>query len=177
MKPPSRGVTSFSIEGLRRRLDKMERDIADLMRRGDWRYDLELIGGETTIVSRVAAQSIPDNTTTAITFDTVTLDEEGWVDLSVSATRITVTESGVYLYVAAVTWANNNTGRRYLAGNYNGSINVGIDRRAAFETSDQVATRVLKMNAGDYITTVVNQSSGGALDVSSPATASLTRLH
>lgn len=35
----SRAHPSWSVEGLKQRLAKMERDIADLMRRGDWRFD------------------------------------------------------------------------------------------------------------------------------------------
>lgn len=44
-----RAVPSFTLEGLKQRLAKMERDIADLHRRGGWQYDQEVdeLGGAT----------------------------------------------------------------------------------------------------------------------------------
>lgn len=67
--------------------------------------------GEVCTVNRAATQAIPDNTVTAVQWDTEREDLPGWFSPA-SPTYIQVTEAGVYVAHAGVVVAANLTGEQ-----------------------------------------------------------------
>lgn len=71
-------------------------------------------------VERTTSQSIPNNTITAISFDTENFDTGGFWTVG-SPTRLTVSEEGLYMFGGCVLWPANTTGTRELGLRLNGT--------------------------------------------------------
>ena len=121
-------------------------------------------------VTATAAQSIPNNTPTKITFNTASstptvesYDPQAWFDNAND--RIVVDQAGFYAITANVGFGTNATSRRFVSilvnGDDRGSINVGASPAAT--TLLSVSTNVY-LFAGDYVEVQVLQLSGGALN-------------
>jgi hypothetical protein len=135
--------------------------------------DLVIDGANSQWIARVtasAAQSIPNNTATKITFNTASstptvesYDPNGWFDDAND--RIVVDQAGFYAITANVGFGTNATSRRFVSilvnGDDRGSINVGASPAAT--TLLSVSTNVY-LFAGDYVEVQVLQLSGGALN-------------
>lgn len=125
-------------------------------------------------VSRSTAQSIPDSTDTAITFDGDNSDAWGaWV--VGEPTRVYAPVSGRYMAVATVHFAGNATGVRAAWIEKDGTSTLArvqhISASAGLPTWLNVTTPPFDMTAGtDYVRLIVRQTSGGALDVNNSST-------
>ena len=122
-----------------------------------------------TIVTKAAAQSIPNNTLTAMTFDTTTQDyNEDAHNPAVNNSRITPAQYGTVTISANVQFAANATGYRGLQIWKNGTTKVASVREAAPAAGVAVLSLTTVSTceaAGDYFEVKVFQDSGGALDV------------
>jgi hypothetical protein len=118
-----------------------------------------------------AAQSIPNNTTTALTFNTELHDTHQMHSTTSNTGRLTCTIPGVYYYWAMVEFNTNNTGVRDLRVLLNGSTIIGLDRRPTMAANEPTLCVVgeYKLSVGDYLSCSVTQNSGGNLDINSTA--------
>jgi hypothetical protein len=119
-------------------------------------------------------QSIPNSTNTAITWATEAFDRGGWHSTSVNTSRMTVPsgQDGVVDINAGVLFADNSTGLRRIIIAKNGSAMAWNSRASsAGVNSNQLNIAVSDdAVAGDYYEVLVQQDSGGALNVDgSPA--------
>ncbi len=114
-------------------------------------------------VRRTSDQSIPNDTVTAVSWDTEDIDEANYFDSS-SPTRFTIPEAGWYLVTYFVDFAWHDSGIRYLYINSNGSTSRAIQTLPVSNTRGTISL-VDYYDAGDYIECKVYQSSGGALNI------------
>jgi hypothetical protein len=120
-------------------------------------------------VYRSTSQSIANNTTTAIQFDTVERDDNDYADLGTNNDRLTILEAGWYVVSGSLRYAVNATGARSAWLEANGANAFGMQRIQAVTTASTntnlTAVGVRYFAAGDYVRLMASQSSGGALDV------------
>jgi len=116
-----------------------------------------------------AVQSIPNTTSTVLTFDSESYDKgSGSHSTSVNTGRLTVPTScgGVYYIGARVSWASNATGYRSLSLRVNGTTTIATIsypvRTDGF--SDLCLSTNYSLAAGDYVEALVSQTSGGSLN-------------
>jgi hypothetical protein len=121
-------------------------------------------------ITATAAQSLTNNTSTKITFNTASgtpdidsYDPQGWFDNAND--RIVIGQDGFYNITANVGFATNTTSRRlvqiFVNGSDRGSVNVTA--AAAGTTLLTVSTNVYLV-ATDYVEVHALQQSGGALN-------------
>ena len=119
-------------------------------------------------LSKSANQSIANNTTTSITFDTEQYDTDGFHSTVTNTERITIPvgKAGKYLIIGQLAYASNSTGNRYISLNKNGTINFGRVVLAAIngDVTWVIASTVLNLAEGDYVQMRADQSSGGSLN-------------
>lgn len=122
-------------------------------------------------VYKSSAQSITTGTNTAITFDSERFDNGGMHSTSVNTSRITIPTGGggIYLIGGAISWAANATGVRYVSVYLNGTTHLGISEDTSVTATDHYMTvsTLYALSAGDYVELVVQQSSGGNLNIQS----------
>jgi hypothetical protein len=111
-------------------------------------------------------------TPTALTFDSISFDTQQMHDVVRSPSRITIPASvaGYYLIGACVQWAASAIGIRQIQIRLNGATILASDTRdnVAVGTSPEHAVQtVYRLNAGDYLEVVAQQTSGGSLAVKS----------
>lgn len=114
-------------------------------------------------------QTIANNTTTALVFNTEYFDTDAFHDNTTNNTRFTVPsgKAGYYSLVCNFEWASNGTGQRTINYRINGTTKVAtlsvptvtgaFGMCLAFTTSS--------LSVGDYVEVTVNQTSGGNLDI------------
>lgn len=119
-----------------------------------------------------AAQSIANNTTVALLFNTETYDAaapNAMHDTVTNNSRITIPTGGAGFYVltASVRFTANATGVRELGMRVNGVTSIAsaqqISNSGTTATQLTVAT-LYRLNVGDYVEATVLQSSGAALN-------------
>ena len=120
------------------------------------------------------SQSITSATDTPVEFDgTDIYDTSAIHDPSSNNTRFTVPTTGLYLIHGSVEFAANAIGSRVVAIQKDGTTLQAVVRRndvsAAASTIVEVST-IINMAATTYIEMIVNQNSGGALNVTADAT-------
>ena len=126
------------------------------------------------VLTNSAAQSIANNTYTALTFNTESLDTDGFHSTSTNTNRITIPagKAGKYLITVMATFTANAVGSRELFLLVNDTSPSGTATR--FSTEDQpnasfnsslVGSLVLDLTVGDYVNASVYQASGGALNI------------
>jgi hypothetical protein len=117
---------------------------------------------------QASAQSIPNNTFTAVTLDTV--DQLGGGDtmwVTGSNTRFTAQTAGTYQISGQVTFVANATGERAAKFRLNGSADVSEpieNPGAGGPTTVSLVAFHLHLNVGDYIELMAYQNSGGSLN-------------
>lgn len=115
-----------------------------------------------------AGQSIPNQTTTDVTFATEQFDTDAMFNVASSATRITIVTPGLYNVFGQAAFAANGTGARIVSVRLNGSSTVVEQRNMAVTTASVVSvvngSGLVRLSAGDYLTLGAYQSSGGALN-------------
>lgn len=127
----------------------------------------DLVMYEACRVTNSANISIPDSTITNVTFDTEQFDTAGMHSTSSNTHKITIPVDGIYATGACLSWVANATGIREMAIQVNGSTIV--DETVQASTGGQLTTQnvktIWKCTAGDVLTTVAYQTSGGALSL------------
>lgn len=121
-------------------------------------YGVQLSSGTPT--------TLADSTITEIIFDTVDIDTaDGAAD--VANNRIIIPVSGLWLCWGTLNYAGNANGRRELAISVNGAGHIwhtnDIDD-ASVVSGRITASGGVMLNAGDFVTILGRQSSGGNLD-------------
>jgi hypothetical protein len=117
-------------------------------------------------VTRNTAQSILNNTASAVSWQVETWDTHGFVNIGASADRITIPtgRGGLYAVSWQTGWAINGTGSRYSwIGKNAASFDHSDYRAAASAESASVGYAEMVLAAGDYVQLWVFQNSGGAL--------------
>jgi hypothetical protein len=130
-----------------------------------------------------AAQALVHNTLTAITWSSEDYDTDGYHDTTIFASRITPPWAGLYLVNFKGTFGNNATGYRSLQIRKNaasapaGGTPLVISTAAAVNGTSTYMTlsRLIHLDAGDYIEGFAIQTSGGPLnfDSAGPANGAL----
>src|SRR5581483_8429754 len=111
-------------------------------------------------------QSIPDNTSTALLFNSEDYDVGGLHDTGSNTSRLTAVVDGLYDVKGLAYFASNTTGYREVLIRKNGST---FYSQAIQAPVTGIATAIptaaeLALVAGDYVELVVVQTSGGALN-------------
>jgi hypothetical protein len=114
-------------------------------------------------------QSIPNGTSTDVTFDSEDVDSTGMHSTSSNTGRITAVYPGWYQISGGTSWAANATGLR--ATNYavnavvvSGSGTMLTATTAGATTRVVTRTMLVFLNVGDFITLQSFQTSGGGLN-------------
>lgn len=117
---------------------------------------------------QTVVQSIPNNSATAVLFDTEDVDSAGGHSTSVNTSRYTAVYAGWYEIGGAVVITGNATGTRAGQVNVNGAAVNGMNTYAlgsvSIPASLVMRTRKLFLNVGDYVEMLAYQTSGGALN-------------
>jgi hypothetical protein len=105
-----------------------------------------------------------------VPFDTEVFDSGGLFDLAGAPTKMTAPRDGVYVITGGARWEANGTGTRSVFLQVNDTSGSGFlaqDTRTADATvpSRQSVSAVARLAAGDYVQTVVQQTSGANLDL------------
>jgi hypothetical protein len=119
----------------------------------------------TAIYKTSAGQSISNTTITIVDFGTKELDLTNSVTTGASW-KFTAPISGTYLICGMCTFVSNNTGVRELYLYKNGSSWSHLytsDAAQSSQASGMPGSRLIYLNAGDYIDLRVNQTCGGPL--------------
>lgn len=114
-----------------------------------------------------AAQSIANASYVTLAFNTERFDTDTIHDTVTNNERLTCKTAGKYLIVVNVLFDANVTGTRELILILNGATNIGrqtAPASATQQTGVTVAT-VYDLAVNDYVTVMVYQSSGGALNI------------
>jgi hypothetical protein len=118
------------------------------------------------ILSNSTEQGVTNEALTTVTFDTAVYDPLG---MRTSASLITIQRSGLYLVTDGVNWGNNATGFRRIQVERNGNLNDDIagliEPASSGITTAQSASGLRRLNAGDTLQLVAEQSSGSTLAV------------
>lgn len=113
-------------------------------------------------------QSIPNNTYTALTFNSERWDYGTYHSTVSNTTRLTVPVNGLYMVTGGVAYASNATGQRALGIRVNGSSLYALERVDTI--NGQVpflnVSTIVKLTAGDYVELMAWQNSGGSLNTS-----------
>jgi hypothetical protein len=123
------------------------------------------------ILTTSVTTSCPNETGTAVAFDTETVDTDGFHDNSTNNSRITIPsgKGGNYLFTGTIDFAANATGYRTLSFFVNAGDEIYTVTRvmaitAASQTTNMTASVVLNLAAAKYVELVGFQNSGGSLN-------------
>lgn len=121
------------------------------------------------VMRQTVAQSLTNNTATAITFDAEDVDYDNGHSTVTNTSRYTAGTAGWYLVNYAVAFSSNATGKRTANLKLNGTTDlVGTFSDAVPLTTGDVTTfglaKLIFLNASDYIELMALQTSGGALN-------------
>ena len=121
-----------------------------------------------------AAISIPNNTETALTFDSERWDTDTMHSTVSNTGRLTATTAGQYVISANIGFAANATGYRYCTIRLNGVTPIASHAAVGFsnDTNYFNLSTTYNLAATDYVDIVVFQNSGAALNVTSAPNAS-----
>ncbi len=123
-------------------------------------------------VYKSAAQSINSGAATAITFDTERYDTDTMHSTVSNTTRITFTTAGVYSVGASIEFAASAVGNtRVLAIKLNGTTFIAFEQEApvpgGLGSTNMTTETEYKFAAADYVEFIVQQDSGGPLNIDS----------
>ena len=112
--------------------------------------------------------SIPNNTATALTFNSEVWDTDNCHSTVSNTSRLTCNTAGVYMVVGHAWFAANGTGTRSLQIYKNGVAvaNVRIENPTAGGSTLMMISKIIDLAVNDYVEFYVLQSSGGNLNVS-----------
>lgn len=128
--------------------------------------------GSTFVGARATGnsnQSIPNNTFTAITWNTDLIDTDAIHDTSTNSERFTVPsgKAGKWFITSRCTFAGDNGGERRLAIYKNAATTLTDFRTSAEGTTGQSLTvnSIYDLVVGDYLQIMAYQDTGGALNI------------
>lgn len=116
------------------------------------------------------AQSIPNDTVTAVQLNAESFDSDALHDNTTNNTRFTIPAgyAGKWMIIGTCQYVSNVTGRRHARIQKNGTTLLGFTQVSTFtgggSTNAQTAT-VAALVAGDYVELHAYQDSGGALNL------------
>lgn len=111
-----------------------------------------------------ANQSIPNNTATAIIFDSEVYDTGSYHSNTTNPARFTVPATGIYLITAMVNFAGNG-GLNLGWLQVNGTTTIALqDMYGSFNTSAINLSSIANLTAGDYVELIAYQNSGAAVN-------------
>ena len=117
-------------------------------------------------VANSVEETISNGSAAVLTFDTNTYDNDSIHSTTANTARLTAPVSGIYEVTGQVSWGASTTGYVSALIRKDGLDQEGSDIRppagATVDTSQQV-TAQLRLNAGEYVTLEVSQTSGGPL--------------
>lgn len=175
------GATSLSLRNNADGVDNLlVSDAGDVTVRGS----LTVTGRVKASVTRVDAQTITTATPTPVAFDNEEYDSDSMHDNVTNNDRVTIPagEGGLYLVALSVAWEPNATGTREMIILKNG-LSTPILKRDLVEAASAIGivqhyTVMMELDAADYVSVQVQQTSGGDLDVVSQANANTwLRVH
>jgi hypothetical protein len=123
-------------------------------------------------VTRSIDQSIPDNTSTALSFTVERYDTAAMhPNLILNPTRLTAPVTGIYHVSAGIAWESDPDGVRGVTLRKNGVTPVAGETIPANGTAgvQQMLSTVVRLQSGDYVEVVVVHSAGGNLAVDKAA--------
>jgi hypothetical protein len=126
-------------------------------------------GGLGAAVKRSTTQSIPNSTTTNVSFDSTAVRDDGGFYSSGAPTKLTVPtgKSGWYIVTANIGW-NSFAGTTGIAILVNGTTTIASSVVGTTGTNyTQSCAGVYYLNAGDYLTVPVNQYVGSSQNLTS----------
>ena len=112
-------------------------------------------------------QTISNNTSTLITYDSENLDTDGYHSTSTNTGRITIPagKAGKYLVTSIIRYDNNTSGRRIAEIKKNGTVVREVETASPAGTvvPSVVTSFVIDLAVNDYLETFAYQTSGGNL--------------
>jgi hypothetical protein len=114
----------------------------------------------------LSVQSIPNNSTTTVAWDTVAADPYSMANLGASATNINILAAGTYRITASWLWDNNSTGARQMVMQRTGSATtpfVTSYLSAGGGFTGHIATFDSPLVNNDVLQILLFQTSGVAL--------------
>jgi hypothetical protein len=129
------------------------------------------------------AQSVANDTLTAITYGAETFDTDGFHDNTTNNSRITIPsgKGGNYLLYGLITFAANSSGQRSAAFRLNGTTNIvnAFSVNPTSAASFRLSTlTICTLTAGDYVEFCGEQNTGGSLNASfGPADSSFAAIY
>lgn len=119
------------------------------------------------LLRQTVAQNLLNNTPTAITYDVEDLDNDGGHSTSSNTSRYVAQTAGWYHVTGLVSYSTNTTGARGTRIGVNGStVNASqslAQTSASSAATGILATRLVFLNAADYVEIFGFQLSGGTL--------------
>lgn len=121
-----------------------------------------------------AAQSINNNTTTILAFNSERFDTDTIHDTVTNNSRLTCKTAGKYIVSATIGFASNATGVREVDVKLNGTTNIARRIENAVNGDNHYTTvdSLYDLAVNDYLEIAVVQTSGGALNVLSSGNSS-----
>ena len=118
-----------------------------------------------------AAESIPNNSFTSLTFNQEVYDRGGLHSTVTNTNRITAQKAGTYLIQISCAFAANATGIRSVSIKGSGGQYLAQNTKTAASTGETsfAFSGIVGIAAADWLEIVVQQTSGGALNVVSTA--------
>lgn len=131
-----------------------------------------LLAPPLAMLVKSGTQSIPNNTATAVTWETEQIDRDGGHSTSSQTSRYVCQTTGWYQIVGTVRWTNLVTGGELRAAQFRkngssylpGSSNATKSGATSVYTV-QVVTTLVQLVVSDYVELIVQQDSGGAMNV------------
>ena len=127
-----------------------------------------LIDPPACSVSASTAQSVNNNTLTALTADTETFDNDSMHSTATNTDRITIQTAGRYLLAATIQFAADTDGDRNFDFQVNGTTAYGMMRVDAVTTGNTTVLsglRPIVFEEADYVKCRVIHLAGAALNV------------
>jgi len=123
-------------------------------------------------LTKSAAQSISNATTTTITWDVEDYDTDNFHSTSSNTDRITIPagKAGKYLIQARVSTVANASGIRSAGVQKNGStaiVNMDLNNQSSGADSVLILDKTITASVGDYFNVFLYQTSGGSLNTES----------
>lgn len=115
--------------------------------------------------------SVVTATVTTVTYDTELYDSSNMHSTSATTGRITITIPGFYIFGASHEWADSAVGVRYSWIYLNGANRITAHESASVASTAHSITGSYFLNAADFLTCAVYQTSGGNLNLCNAASA------
>ena len=118
-------------------------------------------------VTKSAAQTISNNTTTVLSWDGEQFDTDSFHDNSTNNSRMTIPagKAGKYAVSGVIRWVASAAGRRKIIIYKNGAEALSVESGASVDATSVAAYLIMDLVATDYVEIYANQTSGGNLNV------------